>query len=336
MVTMLGIGALAVALVLASGSVFADTGLTVSGAKLVATASPGDTFNHQIIVSIGSTDQPVDMTVQVSPMAQFLDGTPRPSQDVGRYSAFSFITLDKDSFHLDSGGKQVVNATIHIPKDVGDGGRYALINVATRPPVGIASSVISAVNVPIYITIKDSHLTQKGVITSLTAGVSNSQSIEVVSIIENTGNHDFKVKNNLTLKDGQGRTVSSTNTGLSLWTIIPGMSREIKADLFPAVDLSPGLYHAISQMTLDDGTILAEADISLNLVNALSAATPSLPTSALSNSMPAIPRLGGTNWASVVLAMVESMVLTFVVSFFLLNLVLRRQRLVHWMTKIFH
>jgi len=237
----LGIGVLAVVLAFVSTPVFADSGFTVSGAKLVVTLSPGDTFVHQITISIGSDDQPGDIAVQLSPMAQTLDGTPLPSQDAGPYSASSFITLDKDSFHLDPGAKQVVNATIRIPKDVGDGGRYALINVATQPPAGSTFSVVTAVNIPIYITVKGSHLTNQGTITSLSADVSNSQAIEVVSVFENTGNHDFKVKNNLTLIDSQGRIVASTDTGLSLWTIIPGMSREIKADLYPEVDLSPGL-----------------------------------------------------------------------------------------------
>jgi hypothetical protein len=289
-------------------SVSADTGLSVSGAKLVATASPGDIFTHQITVSIGSSDPPTDITLQVSPMAQYPDGTPRQSSDAGPYSASGFITLDKDSFHLDPGGSQTVTATISIPKDVGDGGRYALITVATSPPAGSTLSVITAVNVPIYITIKDSHLTHQGTINNISTDVSNNQAIAVVSVFENTGNHDFKVKNNLTLVDNQGQTVATANTSLSLWTIIPGMSREIKTELFPDVDLSPGLYRVTSQMTLDDGTILANGGIDLNLTTSISAVaapvstppTSPLTTQALSNGVPLIPKSGTANWVFIV------------------------------------
>jgi hypothetical protein len=251
-------------------------------------------------------------------MAQALDGTPIPSQDASPHSASSFITLDKDSFHLDPGGRQVVNATIRIPKDVGDGGRYALINVATQPPAGSALSVVTAVNIPMYITIKDSHLTNQGKITNLSADVSSSQAIEVVSVFENTGNHDFKVKNNLTLKDSHGRTVATAKTDLSLWTIIPGMSREIKADLFPEVDLSPGLYHVVSQMTLDDGTILANGDTDLNLTTGLSAVAPPS-TSGTSNSVVVVPKAGTTNWVSVILIISGVAILAFIIGFFLIN-----------------
>ena len=320
---LLDIGALALALVFICTPVFADTGLTVSGAKLVATLSPGDTFIHQITVSIGSDDQPVDVKVQVSPMAQALDGTPLPSQDASPYSASSFITLDKDSFHLDPGGKQVVNATIRIPKEAGDGGRYALINVATQPSAGSALSVVTAVNIPIYITIKDSHLTNQGTITNLSAEVSSSQAIEVVSLFENTGNHDCKVKNNLTLKDSHGRTVATAKTDLSLWTIIPGMSREIKADLFPEIDLSPGVYHVASQITLDDGTILANVGTDLNLTTGLSAVAP-LSSSAPSNSGAVVPRAGGTNRISVILVMAGAAILAFVAYLVFINGRLKR------------
>jgi hypothetical protein len=307
-VATLGIGALTAALVCTYMSVSADTGLSVSGAKLVATASPGDIFTHQITVSIGSSDPPTDITLQVSPMAQYPDGTPRQSSDAGPYSASGFITLDKDSFHLDPGGSQTVTATISIPKDVGDGGRYALITVATSPPAGSTLSVITAVNVPIYITIKDSHLTHQGTINNISTDVSNNQAIAVVSVFENTGNHDFKVKNNLTLVDNQGQTVATANTSLSLWTIIPGMSREIKTELFPDVDLSPGLYRVTSQMTLDDGTILANGGIDLNLTTGISAVaapvstppTSPLTTQALSNGVPLIPKSGTANWVFIV------------------------------------
>ena len=320
----LGISALVVLLVFAGTPVFADSGLTVSGAKLAVTLSPGDTFIHQITISIGSDDQPVDMTVQVSPMAQALDGTPLPSQDAGPYSASSFITLDLDSFHLDPGGKQVVNATIRIPKNVGDGGRYALINVATQPPAGSTFSVVTAVNIPIYITVKGSHLTNQGKITSLSADVSNSQAIEVVSVFENTSNHDFKIKNNLTLIDSQGRIVASTNTGLSLWTIIPGMSREIQADLYPEVDLSPGSYRVASQITLDDGTILSNGDTNVELATGLPAVTPPPSTGTPSSNVAVVPRAKTTNWVSIILLIIGVAILFFMVGLFVTIRRLRR------------
>lgn len=312
-----------IALLLIGTLALADTGLTVSGAKLVKTASPGDTFTHQITVSTNSASQPVDITLRVSPMAQSLDGTPRSGQDASPYSASDFITLDMDSFHLDPGGKKVVNANIRIPKDVGDGGRYALITVATRPPANRKLSVITAVDVPIYITIKDSILTHQGAITSLSANVSSSQAIEVTTIFENTGNHDFKVKDILMVSDNQGQTIASVDTGLSLWPLIPGMSREIKANLYPDIEVLPGLYRISSQVTLDDGTILAQGgtdlDIAANLSPVPSSArtqpAKTLPTAnAPSNSALVVPGKITGNWV-LAIALFAIFVIVFVVAY---------------------
>jgi hypothetical protein len=312
-----------VILLLTGALAFADTGLTVSGAKLVKTASPGDTFHHQITVSTSSAGQPVDITLQISSMAQSLDGTPRPSPDSDPYSASGFITLDKDSFHLDPGGKEVVNATIHIPTDAGDGGRYALITVATRPPPGGKLSVITAVDVPVYITIKDSLLNHQGAITSLSANVSSSQAIKVTTTFENTGNHDFKVKDILTVNDNQGHTIASVDTGLSLWPLIPGMSREIKANLFPDIDLLPGLYRISSQVTLDDGTILAQGGTDLDIATNLSPVPSSartqpaktLPTASVpSNSALVVPGKTTGNWV-LAIAVFAIFVIVFVVAY---------------------
>jgi hypothetical protein len=140
----------------------------------------------------------------------------------------------------------------------------------------------------------------------------------VVSVVENTGNHDFKVKNNLTLKDSNGHIVASAKTTLSLWAIIPGMSREIKAELFPNVDLSPGLYHVTSQMTLNDGTILATGATDLELATGVSAVAAPPSTSGTSNSV-VVPKAGTTNWVSVILVMAGAAILGFIIGLFLMS-----------------
>ena len=313
-----------------------DTGLTVSGAKLVKTASPGDTFTHQITVSISSTSQPVDITLQISSMVQSLDGTPRPGQDDGPYSANDFITLDMDSFHLDPGGKQVVKATIRIPKDVGDGGRYALITVATRPPADRKLSVITAVDVPIYITIKDSILTYQGAIINLSANVSGSQAIGMTTIFENTGNHDFKVRNTVTFSDSQGQTLAITDTDISLWPLIPGMSREIKANLYPDIEILPGLYRISSQVNLDDGTILAQGGTDFALATTLSPVPLSArtqPAKALptaippSNSALVVDKGVTGNWI-LVITIIAVFVIGFVVAYLAFTKSRRKNRLI--------
>lgn len=59
-------------------SVQAQAGLTVSGAKVVATMSPGTMFVHQMKVTLGDSQQAVNLSVTVSGMSQTIEGNPRP------------------------------------------------------------------------------------------------------------------------------------------------------------------------------------------------------------------------------------------------------------------
>jgi hypothetical protein len=102
------------------------------------------------------------------------------------------------------------------------------------------------------------------------------------------------------------------------------MSREIKADLYPEVDLSPGLYHVTSQMTLDDGTILSSRDTDLELATELPAVTPPPSTGTPSNNVAIVPRAKTTNWVSAILLIIGVAILFFMVGLFLTIRRLRR------------
>ena len=150
---------------LAAAPVSANPGLRVSGAILVTDVSPGDMFTHKMIVGTKDEDQPMDILVDVGAVRQSLDGgyqLLQASEDTGTYSARQFITLDKSSFHLEPGDSQDVIASIHIPEDVGAGGRYAVINVHSQPTGQGQIGIVSAINIPIYLTIKGSQVLHTG------------------------------------------------------------------------------------------------------------------------------------------------------------------------------
>jgi hypothetical protein len=251
-------GIVTAAILLVPLSAASASGLTVSGAKLVAAVAPGDSLVHRINVAIGRADSPVDIEVGVSAMLQAADGTPHPSAIDGACSAVDFIMLDRDSFHLNPGETGAVNVSLRIPEDVGDGGRYALITVAARAAEGRGLNVITGVDVPVYISIKGSHLIRQGSFSSLEASAKDGHAIAAAATIENTGNHDFKFRSIFAVTDGEGRTVGEADTGLSLWTLIPGMSRSVHASVTPQSEVPPGVYRMSARVCLEDGSIIAE------------------------------------------------------------------------------
>jgi hypothetical protein len=116
----------------------ASSGLSVSGALIKADVTPGETLTREIKLSIGSSDQAMDMPIQVYGMGQSSDGTYTlldADHDTSQYSARSFITIDKSSIHLDPGGMEIVTVTIQVPQNTTEGGRFAIIYFASQPVV---------------------------------------------------------------------------------------------------------------------------------------------------------------------------------------------------------
>ena len=242
----------------------ANPGLRVSGAKLIADVAPGQTITHTMTISISDADPPLDMLVDVTGFGQSLEGAPQvleASEDTSPFSAYSFITLDTASFHLDPGDSQQVTATISIPQDVSAGGRYALIDIRSQPIGEGSVGVVTAVAVPIALTIKGSELIHEGKITEVsTSDATSGQPVDIFTTFQNTGNHYFKIKGEVTVSNSQGEILDTIGVSLSPQSVLPTMSRQLKATFIPEGELPLGVYSVKSRVMLEDGTLLDEAE----------------------------------------------------------------------------
>lgn len=257
-------------------SVSANPGLTVSDAAVLVDVTPGETFTQKITVAIASMDPATDISAQVAGMGQSSDGGYQlldASDDTGQYSARQFVTLDKSSFHLAPGGSEIVTATIQVPQNVGAGGRYAIINFATQPVAASGVNIITAVDVPVSLTISGSQLVHTGKITGLSASdISIGQPVNIFTDFQNTGNHHFKVQGQVTINNAEGQTVDIIAMPVTVSSVLPGMTRQLEATL-PATDvLTAGTYSIDSKVMLEDGTLLDEA------TNTFEVATPNEPS----------------------------------------------------------
>lgn len=243
--------------------IYASSGMTVSGALLVTNVSPGEILTHKITVNIGTTGIPTDIMVQVGGIKQAPDGTVQfisASADTSQYSASQFISVDNRSLYLEPGVPQDIIATIRIPKNVGEGGRYAIINVQTQSPNQGGVGVASAVNIPIYLTIKDSNIVEEGDIENISVGeVITGKPVNIITNFQNTGNHHFKVKGEVTVTDSKGDVLDTIYLALTPSSIVPMMVRQLKAALIPEGELPLGVYSIRSKVMLENGTILDEA-----------------------------------------------------------------------------
>ena len=265
---------------------FANPGLTVSNAVILNDVTPGQTLTQNMTVAIASTDPAIDMSVQVFGVAQSLQGDYElldAAKDTGKYSARTFVSVDKSSFHLEPGDSEDLTATVQVPQDVDDGGRYAVINIATKPTVSTGIGMITAVNVPVFLTVKGTQLIQTGKITGVsTSDAASGKPINILTNFQNTGNHHFKVQGQIIVKDGKGKTVATIPILPTTSSIIPGMTRQLVTTLSGTkAPLAVGTYTIDSQVTLADGTLLDKSTGTFKITSPYTppAATSSTPSS---------------------------------------------------------
>ena len=263
-------------------SVFANPGVSLTPFESIKIdVAPGETLTHQMTLQLGQQNVAMDMAVDVLGYGSSLDGIPQgidPSKDASPYSARGFVTIDKHSFRLQPGGTQEITATISVPSNVGNGGRYAIIYIHEQPPAGDGGTgSLSAFNIPVLLTIKGSTLSHMGKITEITAGkVVSGQSIEIFTSFQNTGNHHFKVTGEVTVTNSRGDLLDTIPVPLSTSSIIPTTLRQTSATFIPKETLPLGVYSLKSRLILEDGTTLVSASGSFEVKDSY---VPPAPTS---------------------------------------------------------
>jgi hypothetical protein len=234
--------------------------ISVTGAKYMNSIPPGGTDIQKMTVGIGADEDPTDVMIEVLGFGQTRDmvyTALSPVNDISSYSARKFISLDTNTIHIEPGTKKEVTATIILPKDVGAGGRYAIIYIHAIP--GKGKSFTTAVNVPVLVTVSGSSQTEAGRITRLDVGnVTIGQPISIITSFKNTGNyHYYHTENVVTLTNANGNIIAQNSTPPSVYAIIPGNTVDftVKPDV---KNLPAGTYTVRSKIILESGRVLDE------------------------------------------------------------------------------
>ncbi len=244
-----------------------SAGLSVSGAAYIGEVSPGEVIFHEMTVSIAEDTSPQNMTAELYGFAMNERASNvqlSPEEDTGPYTARPFLSVEPKSFTVEPGVPQKVLLTGTVPDDVGAGGRYALVTIKTVPDGEGDVSVSSAIQVLILLTIKDSKLIKTGEISDLAASMSGDE-VSVDLLFENTGNILFKPFVGAVLNGKDGETVAEVEAKQISTSILPTNSRLVKMTLVPDVVLDPGSYTVAAEVTLDDGTVLATEETTVEV-----------------------------------------------------------------------
>ncbi len=237
--------------------------IKMTGTKYVGSIAPGETTTFPMSIGIEPNENPSDFLIEVMGFGQSMTSEfvpVDPVDDTNPYSARPFISLDRTSLHLEPGTSERVNATITLPKDVGSGGRYAIISIHALPVKGTGQATLTTgMVVPVLITVSGTIPTLAGSITGVDIGdLTIGQPVVVTTTFKNTGDYHYRYSiNNVTLTDGNGKIAAQGSAQPWPNSIIPGNTEQYRVEP-EGKDLPAGTYTVNSKILLADGKVLDE------------------------------------------------------------------------------
>jgi hypothetical protein len=280
---------IAIFLLLILLAVHPGTAMTFNGGMIVQNVTPGTTYVYPMSVSIGANEAATDVSVDVLGFGQNPSGTYlplSPDRDTSPYSARTFTSVDNPSIHLDPGMRVGFNVTISVPKDVGTGGRYAIVyahSVLKQMISGTGAAISTAYIAQIVLTISGTATTTTGSITDLQAvNAVTGEPVEIDTIVKNTGNYHFVgTLANVTIQDSTGKTVATASSSPFTDILVPG--NEITLRAFVTPPLAQGTYTVKSDAKLASGMKLLDSKTATFTVS-----PPATPTTQAITQAPAV------------------------------------------------
>jgi hypothetical protein len=276
--------ALAALLIVLISATVPVSALKIEGARISLDVESGKTYTSPIAISIRSDETEGDFAIDVMGFGQSADGTYTALDSVidsSPYTARPLISLDSSTVHLKPGERAEITATITVPSGTRDGGRYAIIMVHPDASAsGAPAAFATAVAIPVFLTLKSGTIIETGEISALEpAAAESGKSFKVVTTFRNTGNyHYYGVVNNVTVTNAQGNVVATGKTEPFGRAIVPGQS--VKFSTVIGSGLPEGSYQVSSRVEKQDGTLLGEMNVAMQVGRVAVAATQSpVPTS---------------------------------------------------------
>lgn len=249
---------IALYIVLTLSATLDASAISVVGGIFKADVVPGEQIKHKITVSIDKDEEPTEAIAGVFGYGLNPDGGRGPlaaEEDKNPYSAREFLNITPENAILNPGEPVTFILEGKIPDNVGSGGRYAFVYIATPPrgsgQVGIALASI----IPVILTLSGSDFIETGKITNLTVSKGN-----ISAIFLNTGNYHYKASAVAVLKDDKGNVIANATAPLAFTSIIPTASWLFNMSFKRESDLAAGVYYANVSVFREDGTVLDNAE----------------------------------------------------------------------------
>ncbi len=243
-------------------------GAAIEGEETVIALAlePGSSYSVPIPIFLAPGEPEGPYRIAVADLGQSaFDGSfiaLLPGEVPGPHSARPFLVLEEDQVVLRQ-GNNVINVTIKLPPDPGDGGRYAIIQVRRTTDIPTGPQPVPIAEIPLFITIEGSNIITTDEITAMEVTIiGREDSTRVLTYFRNTGNfHLSGIMNRVIVKDRDGKVITQGETGTIAQPIIP--DQEIMFNVSIGKSFSNEEFVLVSRIELPDGTTLAEKEESM-------------------------------------------------------------------------
>ncbi len=231
--------------------------------------NPGDHISQNILVHTGPTDAPMEIMAAVMGYGQSASGGSTeilPENDLSPYTARPFLNVTPATFNLDPGQEKAVTLEGDIPQDVGAGGRYAIVNLHTKPTGNGSVGISLAINVPVRLTLANTQKIETGTFRSINLAnpVSAAQQNFILEF-ENTGNHHYLTRVDASLKDMNDTIIAKASPFISYTPVLPTSVRTYRINIKPSQTPPPGNYTVNATVSTNEGVLLDEKSLNFTI-----------------------------------------------------------------------
>lgn len=243
--------------------VYAD--MRMNGGPFIAEMSPGESLTHEVIIECPEEDQALDFEAIVMGFGMDTVGGPQliPNDKYNEtISAINIINVTPSRFRLEPGQSQVVTIEANMPDNIGDGTKYALVNIRGYPKENNGSiNIALAINTRVQLTVAGSNLIRTANIARFELNPDGNATM----LLTNTGNTDMKASAKAELRDAKGNILGNATCSAAPFGIIPSYSQEFLLSFNPESRLTPGTYNVEATAELEDGTIVASKEMEIEI-----------------------------------------------------------------------
>lgn len=223
--------------------------LEISPTLVTLDADPGENLTLEVRLR-NVSDEPLVVSGEINDfVAGDEQGAPRVvmEEDMEEFGDNPYSLRDwVDSVPemlLEPGDIETLTATISVPNNASPGGHYGIIRFSGTPPeledtgVSLAASVGTLVLLTVSGDISESAEVEEFVVMKdgETSGMFESQPLQLVQRIRNTGNVHVRVQGQVFIKDMFDRDLAAANVNLSQQNILPDSVRRFEQDIDEAL-----------------------------------------------------------------------------------------------------